>query len=81
MSSISRKKQKAFNKGKHELLYWMNCKPVYEVNEAAFVCYSKIEYLSLGPRINRNANFGSRGYFTPSLNLNRFMRLTSRLKA
>ena len=45
------KKQKAFNMGKHELLYWMNCKPVYEMNEAfAFGSYSKMEYLSLGRR-------------------------------
>ena len=36
---------------KHELLFWMNCKPVHEVNEAfAFVCYSNMEYLSLGQR-------------------------------
>ena len=45
------KKQKSFNMGKHELPYWMNCKPVHEMNEAfAFVCYSKMEYLSLGRR-------------------------------
>ena len=45
------KKQKTFNMGKHELLHSMNCKPVYEMNEAfAFVCYRKMAYSSLARR-------------------------------